>query len=62
MTPLPKGRPTVCLIDLGAVRWNFRQARKKVGPQVKILSVDFGLEGLYTPVHDFWKARELRNF
>ena len=39
MTPLPKGRPTVCLIDLGAVRWNFRQARKKVGPQVKILSV-----------------------
>jgi len=39
MTPLPKGRPTVCLIDLGALRWNFRQARKKVGPQVKILSV-----------------------
>jgi len=39
MTPPPKGRPTVCLIDLGALRWNFRQARKKVGPQVKILSV-----------------------
>ncbi len=39
MTPLPKGRPTVCLIDVGALRWNFRQARKKVGPQVKILSV-----------------------
>jgi len=39
MTPLPKGRPTVCLIDLGALRWNFRQARQKVGPQVKILSV-----------------------
>ncbi len=39
MTPLPKGRPTVCLIDLGALRWNFRQVRKYVGPQVKILSV-----------------------
>ncbi len=39
MTPLPNGRPTVCLIDLGAVRWNFRQARKKVGSQVKILCV-----------------------
>ncbi len=39
MTPLPKGRSTVCLIDLGALRWNFRQARKKVGPHVKILSV-----------------------
>ncbi len=39
MTPLPKGRPTFCSIDLEAVRWNFRQARKKVGPGVKILSV-----------------------
>ncbi len=39
MTPFPKGRPTVCLIDLGALRWNFRQVRIKVGPQVKILSV-----------------------
>ncbi|NIO12229.1 MAG: alanine racemase [Deltaproteobacteria bacterium] len=39
MTPLPKGRPTVCLIDLGALRWNHRQVRSKVGSNVKILSV-----------------------
>ena len=35
----PKGRPTFCLIDLEAIRWNFRQARNKVGAGVKILSV-----------------------
>lgn len=34
-----RGRPTVCLIDLGALRWNFRQVREKVGPNVKILSM-----------------------
>lgn len=39
MTDLPKGRPTFCLVDLSALRWNFRQVKKKVGPKVKILSV-----------------------
>lgn len=39
MTPLPKGRPTFCLIDIRALRWNFREVRKKVGQKVKILSV-----------------------
>ena len=33
------GRPTFCHIDLGALRWNFRQARKKIAAGVKILSV-----------------------
>lgn len=35
----PKGRPTFCLIDLDALRWNFRQVRKLVAERVKILSV-----------------------
>ncbi|MCH8055978.1 MAG: alanine racemase, partial [Deltaproteobacteria bacterium] len=39
MIPVPKGRPTLCFIDLEALRWNFQQAKKKVGPGVKILSV-----------------------
>ncbi|MFQ5850228.1 MAG: alanine racemase [Candidatus Binatia bacterium] len=39
MISLAKGRPTFCVIDLEALRWNFHQARKKVGPGVKILSV-----------------------
>jgi alanine racemase len=39
MTPLPKGRPTFCTINLAALRHNFHQARTKVGPAVKILSV-----------------------
>jgi len=39
MTSLPKGRPTYCVIDLAALRWNFQQVRKTVGPGVKILSV-----------------------
>lgn len=39
MTPFPKGRPTFCSINLEALRWNFRQVRKRVGPQVKILSI-----------------------
>lgn len=39
MPAIPEGRPTVCLIDLDALRWNFRQVRAKVGPAVKILSM-----------------------
>ncbi|OGQ81621.1 MAG: alanine racemase [Deltaproteobacteria bacterium RIFCSPLOWO2_12_FULL_60_19] len=35
----PKGRPTYCVIDLAALRWNFEQVKKRVGPGVKILSV-----------------------
>jgi len=37
--PNLKGRPTFCLIDLEAIRWNFRQARKKVGAGIQIFSV-----------------------
>jgi alanine racemase len=32
-----RGRPTVCLIDHEALRWNVRQIRAKVGAKVKIL-------------------------
>jgi alanine racemase len=39
MTSPPKGRPTYCVIDLAALRWNFEQVKKRVGPGVKILSV-----------------------
>ncbi len=39
MVTIPQGRPTVCLIDLNAVAWNFRQIRSRVGPQVKVLSM-----------------------
>ncbi|MGE5816651.1 MAG: alanine racemase [Deltaproteobacteria bacterium] len=39
MPAIPEGRPTVSLIDLDALRWNFRQVRAKVGPAVKILSM-----------------------
>jgi alanine racemase len=39
MVTFPRGRPTVCFIDLDALRWNFRQVRSKVGPQVRILSM-----------------------
>ena len=39
MTLLPKGRPTFCAVDLAALRWNFRQVRKKVGRKVQVLSV-----------------------
>jgi len=35
----PNGRPTVCFIDLAALRWNLRQVKAKVGPAVKILSM-----------------------
>ena len=38
MLPAP-GRPTVCFIDLEALRWNFRQIKEKVGPKVKVLSM-----------------------
>jgi len=39
MPTIPNGRPTLCTIDLAALRWNLRQARAKVGAQVKILSM-----------------------
>lgn len=34
-----QGRPTLCLIDHGALRLNFHAVRAKVGPSVKILSM-----------------------
>jgi len=39
MVNFPNGRPTVCFIDLDALRWNLRQVKAKVGPTVKILSM-----------------------
>lgn len=39
MTQIPHGRPTFCIIDLDALRWNFGEAIKKVAPGIKILSV-----------------------
>jgi alanine racemase len=33
------GRPTVCHIDHESLRWNFRQIRSLLGPQIKILSM-----------------------
>ena len=39
MSTIPNGRPTLCTIDLAALRWNFRQVRAKVSSQVKILSM-----------------------
>lgn len=39
MPTIPNGRPTYCVIDLAALRWNLRQIRAKVGAQVKILSM-----------------------
>jgi alanine racemase len=39
MTSPPKGRPTYCTIDLAALRWNFDQVKRLVGPRVKVLSV-----------------------
>ncbi len=39
MSVFPKGRPTYCLVDLNAIRWNFRQVKKKIASHVKILSV-----------------------
>lgn len=37
--PVPRGRPTRCLIDREALRWNFRQIRAKVGSRIKIVSM-----------------------
>jgi alanine racemase len=37
MTSFPSGRPTHCLVDHSALRWNLQQIRSKVGGQVKIL-------------------------
>ena len=39
MVNFPNGRPTVCFIDLAALRWNLRQVKAKVGSTVKILSM-----------------------
>ena len=39
MITIPQGRPTFCFIDLGALRWNFRQIKERVGPTVKILAM-----------------------
>jgi alanine racemase len=39
MLTASEGRPTICSIDLGALRWNFRQIKKKVGAQVKIMAM-----------------------
>ena len=39
MTSAPKGRPTCCIIDLAALRWNFQQVRKTVGHAVEIFSI-----------------------
>jgi alanine racemase len=36
---LPEGRPTVCLVDHGALRFNLSKIRERVGPRVKILSM-----------------------
>lgn len=36
MTITPPGRPTLCVIDHRALRWNFNQIRALVGPRVKI--------------------------
>lgn len=32
-----KGRPTLCFVDLAALRWNLRQIKTKIGPAKKIL-------------------------
>jgi alanine racemase len=39
MLTVPKGRPTLCFIDLEALSYNLRQIRKTVGKRVKILSM-----------------------
>jgi alanine racemase len=38
ITSLP-GRPSLCVIDHRALRWNFKRIRALVGPRVKILSM-----------------------
>ncbi|HXG50586.1 MAG TPA: alanine racemase [candidate division Zixibacteria bacterium] len=37
MSPPSTGRPTVCFIDLDALRWNFRRVRAMVAPGIRIL-------------------------
>ncbi len=39
MSDSPRGRPTRCIIDHDALRWNLAQIRKRVGAKVKILSM-----------------------
>ena len=39
MFTTPKGRPTLCFIDLEALHWNFHKIREKVGPRIKIASM-----------------------
>ena len=39
MTTTPPGRPTLCIIDHRALRWNFKQIRTLVGARVQILSM-----------------------
>ena len=39
MTKFFQGRPTRCIIDHAALRWNLRQIKKKIGPNVNILSM-----------------------
>jgi len=39
MITTPPGRPTICVIDHRALRWNFKQIRGLVGARVKILSM-----------------------
>src|SRR5437879_4736086 len=39
MFTTPKGRPTLCVIDLEALRWNYHKIREKVGPRIKIASM-----------------------
>jgi alanine racemase len=39
MPAIAKGRPTYCVIDLDALRWNFRQIKDKIGPRVKVLAM-----------------------
>ena len=39
MTITPPGRPTFCVIDHRALRWNLKQVRTLVGARVKILAM-----------------------
>jgi alanine racemase len=39
MFTVPKGRPTLCFVDLDALRWNFHSIRDKVGSRTKVLSM-----------------------
>jgi alanine racemase len=39
MITIPQGRPTFCVIDLDALRSNFREIRQRVGPAVKVLAM-----------------------